>query len=292
MHPTKIVSLVPSATESLFLLGAGPRVRAVSHACDHPEEATRLPRATRARIDAAAPSATIDAAVRRLAKTGESPVVVLEDVLAHVQPDLVVAQTACGSCGVTPVNVRAAMLHYEPVDHPRIVSVDPHTLDDVIEDVVRLADAVGLPDAGRSWHETARARIDTVTRAVEGRERPRVLVLDWCDPPLVAGHWTPDLVRLAGGEPVLAEPGEPSRATDWTEIAEAAPDVVVVAPCGIDLARARKEAAQLESHAGWRDPGVSRPGRVVAMDGGATFSRGGPRLVEVLEGLVGLLHGG
>lgn len=288
----RIVSLVPAATEICFEVGVGDKVRAVSHACDTPPAAAKLPSATRARVDAEGTGRAIDEAVREASDADEPLYEVLEEVLHHAQPDLVITQDACSVCGVTPVDVEAAMARIEPVHRPEVLSLHPHTLEDVIEDIRRVGRATGATAEGAELADRLEARVDGVRERVQAvEERPRVAVLDWLDPPMAAGHWVPGMVETAGGEPVLVEGTEPSRYVEWTEVVQADPERLVLAPCGFDLDRARKDARQLRRRDGWGALAAVQTGRVVAVDAGAYLARPGPRLLDGLEQLAVAIHG-
>lgn len=279
----RIVSLVPSATELLFALGVGDEVTAVTHECDHPAEARELPKVTRDVIGPGLPPDEIDRAVRALTEQGRSIYELDEDALQRLQPDLIVTQGLCTVCAVSYEDVRALAERLDP--QPQIVSLDPHTLGEVLGDVRTLAQATDSRDAGVELVQDAASRIDRVRLATRAAEPVSVAALEWLDPVFVAGHWTPQLIEYAGGHDVLGMPGEPSEQRSWDEIGAARPDVVVVMPCGYDAARALEEALtygdELEA-LGAR--------RVVAVDAAAHFSRPGPRLVEGLELLGHILH--
>jgi iron complex transport system substrate-binding protein len=279
----RIVSLVPSATETLFALGLGDQVVAVTHECDYPEAARSLPKVTRDLLEPGLSAAEIDAAVRERTGRGESIYGLDEDALGDLEPDLIVTQALCAVCAVSYDDVRAMA---ERMDHPpQVISLDPSTLGEVLGDVRTLAEATGVRDAGVDLvHEAAR-RIDRVKLAVRDRPRPRVAALEWLDPVYIAGHWTPQLIDLAGGEDVLGMPGEHSAVRGWDEVAAAQPDLVVVMPCGYDAPRAREEALAHE-----RELAALGAGEVVAVDAAAYFSRPGPRLIDGLELLAHLLH--
>lgn len=273
----RIASLVPAATEILFELGLGDRVTARSHACDHPEAVLELPAATRTRIETTGSSKEIDEAVRAQVASGEPMFQVLEEVLHHAEADLVIVQEACAVCGITPADVGGALSRIEPGDWPEILSLHPHTLEDVLDEVGRVADAAGQPRMGELVRKALAARIETVRSTLaDVDQRPRVVVLDWLDPPMVAGHWVPGMVEIAGGEPALVEAGEPSQRTTWSEIGEAAPEILVLAPCGLDSQRTREQATSIQAPDGCR---------VLVLDGDDLLSRPGPRLVEALEAM-------
>jgi iron complex transport system substrate-binding protein len=279
----RIVSLVPHATELLFALGLGEEVIAVTHECDHPPRALELPRVTRDALPAGLSAAEIDAAVRERTERGEAIYELDEDALLALEPELIVTQALCPVCAVSYTEV-AALARQMP-SRPRVISLDPHTLGETLGDVRTLAQATGRRAEGVELVARAAGRVDRVRLTVRDRPRPRVLALEWLDPVFLAGHWTPQLIELAGGEDALGLPGEPSRTASWEELAAAEAQIVVVMPCGYDAPRAHSEALayaeQLETLGAQR---------VVAVDAAAYFSRPGPRLVDGLELLAHILH--
>jgi iron complex transport system substrate-binding protein len=280
----RIVSLVPSATEMLFALGLGPDLIAVTHECDYPAAALELPRVTRDLLPAGLSSAEIDAAVKERTLRGESIYELDSELLHDLQPDLIVTQALCSVCAVSYDDVRAVA---EEIDsHPRVISLDPHTIGEVLGDAGTLAQATDRKDAAVELVQDAAARIDRVRLAVrKARPRPRVAALEWLDPPFAAGHWTPQLIDYAGGEDVLGLAGENSAERTWADVAAARPDVVIVMPCGYNAEIAHREA---EMH---RDELVRvGAGEVFAVDAAAYFSRPGPRIVDGLELLASILH--
>jgi len=279
----RIVSLVPSATETLFALGLGDEVTAVTHECDHPPAVLDLPRVTRDVIGPGLTSAEIDAAVRERTERGESIYELDEEALQRLQPDLIVTQALCTVCAVSYEDVRAVAERLD--SQPRVVSLDPHTLGEVLGDVRTLAQAADAKDAGVALVQDAAGRIDRVRLAVRAAEPVAVAALEWLDPVFVAGHWTPQLIEYAGGRDVLGLPGEPSEQRSWDEVAAARPEVVVVMPCGYDAERAAEEAYEYADELA--ELGARR---VVAVDAAAHFSRPGPRLVDGLELLAHVLH--
>jgi iron complex transport system substrate-binding protein len=279
----RIVSLVPSATETLFALGVGDDVTAVTHECDHPPEVLELPTVTRDVIGPGLTAAEIDRAVRELTEQGRSIYELDEHALQRLQPDLIVTQELCAVCAVSYDDVRAVAERLE--SHPKVLSLDPHTVGEVLGDVRTLAQATDAKDAGVELVQDAASRIDRVRLAVRGSEPIRVAALEWLDPVFVAGHWTPQLIEYAGGIDALGLPGEPSEQRSWDEVRAAEPEVVVVMPCGYDADRALEEAGS------YADELASLGARrIVAVDAAAHFSRPGPRLVEGLELLGHILH--
>jgi len=279
----RIVSLVPSATEMLFALGLGSEVTAVTHECDHPAEARELPKVTRDVIGPGLPPAEIDRAVRELTEQGRAIYELDEDSLRRLQPDLIVTQALCAVCAVSYDDVRAVAERLD--SKPNVISLDPHTVGEMLGDVRTLAAATDSKDAGVDLVQDAASRIDRVRLAVRGATPVPVAALEWLDPIYVAGHWTPQLIEYAGGIDLLGLAGEHSERRSWAEVAAAGPEVVVVMPCGYDAERAAQEAYE---YADELEALGAR--RVVAVDAAAYFSRPGPRLIEGLELLGHVLH--
>lgn len=279
----RIVSLVPHATELLFALGLGDDVVGVTHECDHPPAALELPHVTRDALPPGLGAAEIDAAVRERTLEGQSIYELDVGLLAELEPDLIVTQALCPVCAVSYEDV--ARVAEELPSRPRVISLDPRTVGETLGDVRTIAEATGRRREGVELIARTAGRIDRVRLAVRGLRRVRVAALDWLDPVFVAGHWTPQLIELAGGEDVLGLPGEPSETVGWERVREAGPELIVAMPCGYDASRAHEEAL---AHAELlRATGAAR---AVAVDASAYFSRPGPRLVEGLELLGALLH--
>ena len=282
----RIASLVPSATEMLFALGLGNDVVGVTHECDFPPEALEgSPQLTRTVIAEGLSASEIDRAVRERTERGEALYELDAELLGELEPDLIVTQAVCTVCAVSVDDVRAVAEGLP--GQPRVLSLDPTTLGEVLAGVQELAQAAGVPEAGEGLRAEAAARLDRITVAVAGAGRPRVAALEWLDPIFVGGHWVPQMVELAGGEDLLGLPGERSRTAEPEEVAVTSPQVAVAMPCGYDAARSAREVRE---HA----EVVRRIGaeRVVAVDASAYFSRPGPRLVDGVELLGHLLHPG
>jgi iron complex transport system substrate-binding protein len=279
----RIVSLVPSATEMLFALGLGGELVGVTHECDYPEYALQLPKVTRDKLPSGLTAAEIDTAVKQRTLAGESIYELDADVLAELEPDLIVTQALCSVCAVSYDDVR--LIADEIDSQPTVISLDPHTVGEVLGDARTLAQATDSKDAAAELISRAAVRIDRVRVATRNVRRPRVVALEWLDPPFAAGHWTPQLIGFAGGDDMLGLAGENSEERSWEEIAAVSPDLVLVMPCGYDAEIAHREAEmQIEQ---LRTVGA---GEIVAVDAGAYFSRPGPRIVDGLELLAHVLH--
>jgi iron complex transport system substrate-binding protein len=288
----RIASLVPSATEMLFALGLGDQVVAVTHECDYPPEASSKRHLTRSLVPAysaatntaAGPTAgEIDAEVRRLTGEGKHLYALDETALAELGVDLIVTQALCEVCAVSYDDVVAVAARLD--SRPKVISLDPDDLGEVLDDIDRLAEVTGVSDRAEELRFSLESRLDEVRAAVQGADRPRVLPLEWLDPPFTGGHWVPEMIETAGGEPLLCVRGGKCPTATWEEIATSRPDVVVAMPCGWDARQAR---AEVESHS--TEITAAGAERIWAVDGAASFSRPGPRLVDGTELLAHLLH--
>jgi iron complex transport system substrate-binding protein len=279
----RIASLVPSATEALFALGVGRQVVAVTHECDYPAEVLQIPRLTHSVIPDGLAPGEIDARVREVTGQGEALYGLDEPMLARLAPDLIVTQALCAVCAVSYDDVRAVAERLE--SRPAVISLDPGTLGEVLDDLVRLAEATGVRARGEALRSELQARLDRVRDAVAGAPRPRVAALEWLDPPYAGGHWVPEMIELAGGRSVIGQPGRDSRTATWDEIRTARPEAVVAMPCGLYVEEATSQALAR------RDRLASLGAeRIYAVDAASSFSRPGPRLVEGTELLAHLLH--
>lgn len=281
----RIVSLVPHATELLFALGLGREVVGVTHECDYPPAATALNQVTRDMLPTGLTPAEIDTAVRERTQRGEAIYALDGDTLAALNPDLIVTQALCPVCAVSYTEV--AELAKEIPSCPQVIALDPHTLGETLEDVHTVAEAAGCRERGAELVGELTARIEHIERAVRHQPRRRVAALEWLDPVYIAGHWTPELIELAGGEDVLGSPGAPSVTVSWEALAAMHPEVVVAMPCGYDAARAHAEVLAYAS-----ELAALCAEQVVAVNASAYFSRPGPRLIDGLELLAHIFHPG
>jgi iron complex transport system substrate-binding protein len=280
MPAHRIVSLLPSATEIVFALGLGDALAGVTHECDFPEDAKTKPVLTAAALTHSGRPGDIDHHVRRAVHAGSSLYTLDAGLLERLAPDLILTQELCEVCAVSYGIVAGAARRLS--SDPRIVSLEPSSIGDVFATIRTVAELTGTAARANVLIAGLEARLDALRRN-RPAQRPRVLVLEWTDPPMSAGHWTPELVEIAGGEPILGNPGANSRTLTWEAIEDADPDVIVVAPCGFDLEATRAAIRELETSSAWRRLRAVKSGRVAAVDGNAYVNRPGPRLVDSAE---------
>jgi len=285
----QICSLLPSATEILYALMLGDSVAGVTHECDFPPEAAGKPALIRPRVDPHAQPAEIDRQVSELVARGESIYAVDAELLASLAPDLIVTQDLCHVCAASPDDLAAALTRLPK--QPRVLTLTPHSLADVWEDIRRVGEATGRQRDSEALAAKLAARVVAVAEIAKGASaRPRVLCLEWLDPFYIGGHWVPEMVGLAGGEDVLGRAGEPSFRATAEEIAGTNPDVIIVMPCGYSATRTAAEFDWRLFPASWRDFPAVRERRVFGVDANSYFSRPGPRLADGVELLAHLFH--
>ncbi len=288
----RIVSLLASATEIVCALGLGPHLVARSHECDEPPEVRALPCVSEACLDPTRPSGEIDRQVKDRLRRALSLYRVDTDALGALRPDVIVTQTQCEVCAVSLGDVERALAEWAG-SQPRLVSLRPNALADIWADIRRLAEALGVPARGEALVADLEGRMAALAQRARGLpERPRVACVEWIDPLMAGGHWMPELVDRAGGQDVLARPGAHSAQIALRDLVAADPQVILVAPCGFDIARTRREMAAVSAQPDWAGLGAVRAGRVYLADGNRYFNRPGPRLAESLEILAEILHPG
>ena len=284
----RICSFLPSATEILYALGMGDSVSGVSFECDYPPEAAHKPIVVNTLIQGGLTPQQIDDAVSKQAAVGGSLYFVDLAKLEAIQPDVVITQDLCNVCAISAPNVAKAI--GELPSQPQVISLSPHTLEHVFRDIETVGKAVGrLPEA-RTLVDQLRRRVEHVRKNVVPSIPPRVLCLEWLAPPFQGGHWIPEMVALAGGDAVLAAPGEMSVRLSWQQVLDADPEVLILMPCGFHLKEAMAQYRKVSLPDGWMSMSAVRNGRVYAVDGTAYFSRPGPRLVMGLEILQAILN--
>ena len=288
----RIVSLLPSATEIVCALGVRDQLVGRSHECDFPPGVERLPVLTRPRFEPAASSAEIDRQVRELAHNARAEealgvYAIDTELLRRLEPTHIITQTQCEVCAVSLADVERAVEQLTGFS-TSLIPLAPNCLDDIWEDIQRTADALGAAPAGQSLVAHLQQRIDAVPRA---KSRPSVAVIEWADPLMTAGHWTLELIARAGGEPLIGEPKGPSLRFELDELIEADPDVIIIAPCGYDLAQTRHDANLLGQRDDWQRLRAVRERRVALIDGNQFVNRPGPRVAETAEIISEILTG-
>lgn len=282
----RIASLLPSATEIVFAVGAGDEVVGVSHECDYPAAARGLPVLTGPAVETRGlPQAEIDAAISSLLASGGSTYAIDVPRLRELQPDLVITQALCDVCAVSEGQVHR-VVHEEQLG-ARVLTLTPLDLEGVARSIEEVGEATGR--ASEASRLAAEVHQGAAVPSSPPAARPRVLALEWFDPPFTAGHWVPEQVARAGGTDVLGSPGQKSERVTWDTVAASAPDVALLLPCGLSLDEVVREAASLAERPEWRDLPAVRHGAVWALDANAWFSRPGPRLLDGIEALRAIL---
>jgi iron complex transport system substrate-binding protein len=286
----RVASLLPSATEMIHFCGAGEALVGVTHECDYPPGVEKLPHLTSSKLEGHdMTSAEIDAAIGEHLTDSGSIYALDANLLDELAPDLIITQGLCDVCAVSMDLVWEAATGLK--NEPEVLSLNPTSLQEVLEDAVRVGEALGRGEETRAKVVALEVRLARVEEAVAQLPRPRVGCIEWLDPLFSAGHWVSEMVRIAGGEEILAEPGEPSARLGWEEVFEAAPEVLILMPCGFDVRRTVKEARRvLPELPGWNELPAVREGRVWVVDANSYFSRPAPRLVEGVEILARILH--
>lgn len=286
----RICSLLPSATEVIAALGLSEELVGISHECDYPPSVGNVPIMVEPMIPPhGLTSAEIDRQVAQLVASGQRLYRLNHDRLCNSRPDLILSQDLCHVCAVTPDQLHEAL---RAMPHqPTVLTLNPGTVHDVIDDVIRIGDAAGRSAEGHRLAAQLRERLEAVrTRVQNLSHRPRVVCIEWLSPLYVAGHWVPEMVQFAGGQDVLAQPGTPSRVVTWDDIVAASPDVLIVMPCGFSIERTGTEISQLMQQPGqWPIPSTLRE-QTFLVDASSYFSRPGPRLIDGIELLAAILH--
>jgi iron complex transport system substrate-binding protein len=285
----RICSLLPSATEVLFALGLGDSVAGVTHECDFPPEAARKPALISPRVDPHAKSDDLDRSVRELMARSESLYAVRDDLLREIQPDLIITQDLCHVCAASPDDLASALAKMPK--QPRILTLQPHTLADVWNDIRRIGDATGKSREADVFAQRQEQKVAVIREKVSAApSRPRVACIEWLDPIYVGGHWVPEMVEAAGGVDVLGHAGQPSFTVTSEQVIAAKPDVIVIMPCGFSVKRTDDELRRTPLPPEWNQLAAVRDDRVFIVDANSYFSRSGPRLADGVAILANLLH--
>jgi len=288
--PQRIVSLSPSSTEIICALGLEDALVGISHECDYPERITDRPHLTAPKINVHGDSHAIDQEVRALVRDGLSVYRIDTDQLRTLQPDLIVTQDQCEVCAVSYAEVVAVTQQVLGVD-VEVLSLHPNLLQDIWADIRSVGKAAGRLSEADMLLDELFARVNTiVAETIRIPQPPRVAVIEWITPLMLAGSWGPELIQIAGGQDGLGTPGAPAPTVAWETLYESAPEVLALIPCGYTLEQTLSEAPVLAQLPGWHDLPAVRQGQVYAVDGHAYFNRPGPRIVDSLEILAGLIH--
>ncbi len=285
----RIVTLLPSATEIVYELGLGDSVVGVSHDCDWPPEVLKKPKLSQAVVHSEMPSAEIDQIVRERIHSGLSVYHIDAELLQKLEPDIILTQELCEVCAPSFDDVRHAvkLLH----SHPKIVSLEPHTLEDIFENILTVGEVTGRTAQAQKVVTQLRRRVARVRAKTERlTERPTVCCIEWLEPIMIAGHWVPQMVEYAGGEDWLGEIGEPSYSVEWSEVREYNPDILVLMPCGFSIERTLREMDLLTEREGWEELSAVKNDQVFIVEASAYFNRPGPRIVTGLEILAEIIH--
>ena len=288
----RIVSFLPSATETLYELGAGSQVVGVTHECNYPSQARKKPRVIRSSFDPGQMTGRdIDSKIVELMRAGKDIYILDENTLKIVSPDLIVAQGLCEVCSpfTKEINRAVSLLG----GRPDLLVLDPHDLDDILVSIMDVAEKIGKVREGRKLVASLQKRIDAVrssSNMIEVKQKPKVLCVEWIDPLFTAGHWVPQIVEYAGGINGLSSTGEPSRRMDIDEATQLNPDIIVLMPCGFDIEQTLKELPVIASNEKWNSLQAVKNGHVYAVNANAYFSKPGPRTVVGLEIMAKILH--
>ena len=285
----KIVSLLASGTEIASALGLEDEIVGISHECDHPPRVLDRPRISRPRFDPAGlDSGQLDAAVREAMASSGSVYAIDEEAIERLDPDLILTQAVCDVCAVPASDAQRAVARLG--DGATVLSLDAHTIDGIFHTILQVGEAAGIEERARTYVDGLRERIERVRERVAGRERPRLLAIEWLDPPFVPGHWVPEMVEAAGAVNLAGAAGERSDQVEWAEVSGLDPDVLVVMPCGYKLEAARADADRHTDRLLEAAPRAIRDGRAFVVDASSYFNRSGPRVVDGIEILAALLH--
>ena len=286
----RIISLIASSTEIVCALGMEEFLVGRSHECDYPPSVLRLPVCTAAKFRVAASSFEIDRQVEEILEQALSVYRVDARLLASLQPTHIITQTQCEVCAVSLRDVEEAVGTFLG-SRPEIVALQPNALADVWADIRRVAEALGIPRRGNELVSRLQARMLAIEEESHALPRRRtVACIEWIDPLLASGNWMPELVRMAGGKHLFGEPGRHSPRLEWLELVAADPEVILILPCGFDIARTRQELPALTRKPSWENLRAVQEGRVCLLDGNQYFNRPGPRLAESLEILAEIIH--
>ena len=287
----RVISLLASGTEIVYALGFGDALAGRSHECDYPPEVMDLPQVSRPGFPVSGASADVDLAVKDRLRKALSIYEVDEDLLRELEPDVLITQTQCRVCAVSPEDLQRSIEDWSE-SGTRLVALEPHRLEDIWEDIRKVARALDAEAEGESLVSALQGRLEALEEWTGARgSRPSVVTVEWIDPLMTAGNWMPQIIEIAGGRSLMGEVGEHSPWMSWEELAKADPEVLLISPCGFSVRRTLEEVHLLSSDDRWAELRAVRGNRVYVADGNAYFHRPGPRIVESAELLAEILHG-
>lgn len=285
----RIISLLPSATEILYLLNSGKEVVGVSHECDYPEDLATKPVVTNTIINTSDPSKKIDQQVSKYLKVGAGIYTVDKNLFVSLKPDLVITQELCKVCAITPTNIQAAIRDCKP--QPKILSLHPHSIKEILEDILKVGKAVGKEEEADLRIKNYELRIKEIKqKTAKIKKRPRVYCMEWLDPPYNGGHWVPEQVSIAGGRDDISTKGGDSSRILWKKIIDYEPEFLILMPCGFSINRTKKELPSLIKKKEWKKLRAVRENKVYLVNGPAYFNNSGPRVIRGIELLASILH--
>ena len=288
----RICSLLPSSTEIIFALGLEENLVGVTHECDYPPQARDKPVVVKSILEGKGKlsSARIDELVKRNRSEGKSVYLIDSERLSEIKPDLIITQGLCDVCAVSENEVTEVCEVLE--NSPEILSLNPTTIGEILDSIVLLGEVTRTKEKASQLVDDLRKRIETVEKKLSGeRYRPGVFCLEWLDPPYAAGHWVPEMVKTAGGEPLISRTGEPSFKTSWDEILESSPDYLIIMPCGFDVEKTLDGIEELTGGVRqWHTLRAVQKGHCYIVDANSYFSRSSPRVVDGIELLAGIIH--
>lgn len=291
MHaPQRIVSLLASATEILACLGLLDKIAGISHECDYPPGVAVKPVVTRSTLASSLSSKQIDDTVRQQLEAGEALYQLDVDEICRIEPDLVITQAQCDVCAVRYLDVMAMVESQPALAATSVLALNPSSLEDILEDIVRVGRAAGCLDRAEQLVEKLQQRMLVIQQLVMEKQKPRVACIEWIEPMMLAGNWVPDLISMAGGESLMAKSGRESAYCRWQDVVQLDPEVIVIAPCGFNLERSLQEAVVMTGWDRWQELAAVKDKRVFVLDGNALLNRSGPRVVDTIEVLAGLIH--
>ena len=285
----RVISLLSSTTEIIYALGCGDRLVGRSHECDYPEEVSELPICTIPKFDVDGTSREVDDEVKSLVQSALSIYYINEKLLKELKPDIIFTQSQCEVCAVSVSDVENALKNITGLSS-RVISVEPNSVEDIVNDILTIAEILNVRKKGKELVESIKAKIDNTEKIVYQKSSPSVAAIEWIDPLMAAGNWVPQLIKVAGGKNLFGEEGKHSPWMKYDDLLDQDPEIIIVMPCGYDIKKSLIEIKTLESKKEWGSLKAVRNRNVYITDGNQFFNRPGPRIIESLEILLEIIH--